>query len=392
MPHPELGRVGWFLGPGGMAEGFPQAVQIQEFWRAGIIPDVIFAESVGVFNGLNPPNALQIWEENFSSPWDVYDLNPDLKKFVDKTLKAYKTIPSPLLRKHKNWMEAWRDWSNYRKKYKSSKEFFTDLCHILGYVRQMLTSLPSLPIGAEPSPKELVPVLEMLLGELKVLGLDRTTSLFDPSPLIRRLRETIDFKAVLGRDIAFNILTRSRNEHHIFSCGTPLSAEAMNRLARKYKLNEIKSENDLVLASLASSAIGPFFSRVKINGRFFCDSGTINPFPLRCLIDAGCDTIFAFVKNYEIYTHPDEMNILESMEEEAGVSMQTIFKYQRDRIMEYAEREGIKKPYIIYPAPLHPDFQTLWISPGAIEHTKRVETDATRKWIKENLNINPAND
>lgn len=392
MPHPDFGRVGWFLGPGGMAEGFPQAVQIQEFWKAGIVPDVIFAESVGVFNGLNPPKASQIWQENFSSPWAVYDLNSDLKRFVEKTLKAYKSIPPPLLRKHKSWLEALRDWSNYRKNYKSSREFLTDLCHLLGHARQILTSLPSLPLGSNPSPKELIPLLEILLSEFKLLGLDKTASLFDPSPLIKKLRETIDFKEALDRSISFHVLARSRNEHHVFSCGTPLSAEAMGKLTRKYKLNEIKSENDLVLASLASSAIGPYFSRVKINGRFFCDSGTINPFPIRCLFDAGCDTIFAFVKNYEIYNHPDEMNILESMAEETDMSMQTIFKYQRDRIMEYAEREGKKKPYIVYPTRLHQDLQTLWISPEAMEYTTTTEKEATRKLIKDDLNLTPADD
>ncbi|OGF82879.1 hypothetical protein A2924_01595 [Candidatus Giovannonibacteria bacterium RIFCSPLOWO2_01_FULL_44_16] len=387
MPHKDYGRVGWFLGPGGYSESFPQAIQIREFWKAEILPDDIFASSAGVLNGWNPLQASRILKEHFSSPWAVYDLSPDIKKVIDKTLKAYKSIPAPLLKKHETWLESWRDWSNYRKNYKSSKEFFTDLFHILGYAKQILTSIPSLPITANPSPQELVPLLEMLLAELRILGLNKTESLLDPSPLFEKLRKLVDLQSILDRDISFNILARSRNEHHIFSCGTPLSADAMNNLKRKYKINEIKTKDDLVAASMASSAFSPYFPRRKINGRFYGDSGEQNPFPVKCLYDAGCDTVFAFVKNYEIYSNADELNIPESIEENRDVSMETIFKYQRERIFEYTRQNGKKDPYIIFPAPLHPDFGTLWVSLEAIEYAEKAEKEAIRKWLKDNLNI-----
>ena len=49
-----------------------------------------------------------------------------------------------------------------------------------------------------------------------------------------------------------------------------------------------------------------------------------------------------------------------------------------------ATAEG-RKLHMILPQSLHADLDLLWISPEAIEHTKKVETEATRKWIKENL-------
>lgn len=374
MPHKDYGRVGWFLGPGGYSVGFPQAIQIREFWKAGILPDDIFAESAGVLNGWDPLQASRILKEHFSSPWAVYNLNPEIEAVVDKVLQS---IPKSPFHRHDTWRDLWRDFGTQG----------SNLLQVASMAFRILHSIPSLPMGNDSPPQEMVPFLEMLVGELRKLGLNKTESLLDPSPLFEKLRKLVDLQSILSRDISFNILARSRNEHHIFSCGAPLSAEAMNNLKRKYKLNEIKTEDELIAASIASSAFIPYFPRKKINGRFYGDSGEQNPFPVRCLYDTGCDTVFAFVRNYEIYSHPDELNIPESIDENRDVSMQTIYKYQRERIFEYTAQNGKKDPYIIFPAPVHPDFGTLWVSPEAIEYTEKIETEAISKWLKDNLNI-----
>lgn len=387
MPHPQFGRVGWLLGGGGCAEGLPQAVQIREFWNAGIRPDYIVAYSVGAFNGLDPEHALSIWENNFSSPWDIYDLNHDIQQLITKVLKV---LPPPLLRKHKSKLELLSDWSKYRKtRYKSMKEFWMDLRQLKAYLQHILGSLAALSVSSEISPKDLTPLLTIVIEEAKNLGINKFESFFDPAPLTKTLQKVLDFKKVLERESTYNILTRSWSVDHIFSCGPSLSAESAEKISLKYILHDIRSEDQVMLAAMASSAIRPFFAPVRFNGGIFWDSGPVNPFPVGRAYDAGCDTVFAFVRNYKL-SNQGELDIMSSFTEGDDEAARRIFSYQSDRVKERVGRDGKKLPFIIYPQPLHPDLDLLWISPQAMEYTIRVETEATKKWLKENLNIDPA--
>ena len=73
------------------------------------------------------------------------------------------------------------------------------------------------------------------------------------------------------------------------------------------------------------------------------------------------------------------------------MSISTIFMDRYERVTERAEREG-KKVYVITSKLPPPDTQILKTTPEATKYTFRVETEAINKWIKDNLNIDPADD
>jgi len=384
MPHPELGRIGFLLGGGGCAEGLPQAVQIQEFWKAGIRPDYIAAFSVGVFNALDLENALHVWEGHFDNPWAIYDLNPDIKKFL---LNIYKSIPEPLLRKHKGSFDLWSDWYKYKKKkYKNFKELWIDIRNLKSYAKQIVSSLPILPENTGPSSKDLAPFLQNLITLIREFELNKVESFFEPSPLIKTLSEVLDFERIFERKTALHIFARSWSKDYIFSCGEDLSRRATKLISENYRIYRLESPKELLLATMASSAIRPFFSPVCINGTAFWDSGIVNPYPIECAMDAECDTIFAFIKNHKEKNGGD-LDIFSGLVESSDEAARRRFLDQQ-KMARLREKLGGRKPHmIVKPAPLHPDLDLLWISPVAMEYTIKTEREATRKWLKESLNI-----
>ena len=127
-----------------------------------------------------------------------------------------------------------------------------------------------------------------------------------------------------------------------------------------------------------------------INGGIYCDSGPANPFPAEYAFDEECDTIFAFIKDFNRYVKGG--GIFGSKVEDDDVSM----RYRYNDIKRWADIKKRQEKQALYPIhpryPLHPDLWLLGLSPASKVHTMKVEEEATRKWIKENLNIAPAND
>lgn len=370
MAHKDFGRVGFVLGGGGCAEGLPQIVQINQFFKAGIRPDYIICESVGAWNALDLDNALSIWTENFYSPWTIYDLNPDIEFVIDKVLRA---IPKSPFHHHDSWRELWRD---FEAQYHNIKQ-------VLSLVFRIVNSIPSLPGDARPSPEAFSPFWQVLVKELRDTGLSEIKNIFNPAPLINTLRKILDLKKTLEQDATLHILACSGIEEHIFSAGKTLPSEFLARM--QYPLHEVSSEEQLFTAAMASSALRPLFSPVNIGGAYYWDAGTLNPYPVQCAIDAGCDTVFAFVKNYWTFDSDLDANILESFIEENDKLTRKIFINTNKEIMR--RQDGRVKIHIILPQPLHPDLRLLWITPEAVEHTLKIEKEATQNWLKENLNI-----
>lgn len=375
MPHPKLGRVGFVLGGGGCAEGLPQIIQINEFLVAGINPDYIICESVGAWNALDLDNALSIWKDYFYSPWTIYDLNPEIEIVIDKVLRS---IPKSPFHQHETWRDLWRDFETQ----------YYNLKQILSLVFRIVHSIPSLPGDIKPTPKDFSPFWEIIVKEVRDSGLSNTKNIFNPAPLVKTLSKILNLKKTMEQETSLHILTCSGAEEHIFSTGKVLPAEFLSRI--KAPLHEISSEEQLFSAALASSAIRPYFPPVNINGTYYWDTGGENPFPVQYAIDAGCDTIFVFIKNYWNFESNLDANIAESFIEEGDKKTRKIFIESHEKI--FARQSENIDIHLILPQTLHPDLQLLWISPEAVEHTLKIETEATKKWLKENLNIDPANE
>ncbi|OGF63475.1 hypothetical protein A2926_00950 [Candidatus Giovannonibacteria bacterium RIFCSPLOWO2_01_FULL_44_40] len=379
MPHPKLGKVGFVLGGGGCAEGLPQIVQATEFLKAGIRPDYIIASSVGAFNALDLENALSIWKEHFTSPWAIYDLNPDIKTVIDRVLK---TIPRSPFHPHENWADLWKDCGNQ----------YHNLKQLLGFIIRFVKSMPTLPVETNSAPKDFSPFLEKMLSEMRALELDRVKSIFDPAPLITTLRKTLDLKTTQEQQSTLHILTRSGIEEHVFASGITLPAEALNKMRKRCTIHDLNSEDQRFRAAMASAALGPFFARVQINGGLYWDTGTKNPFPAEYAMDAGCDTIFCFVKNHFSYSgNITDYNALDALMEDSDVATRENFIHKHEKAAGRAEKEG-KKLELILPQPLHQDLQLLWVSPEAEEYTTAIESKETKNLIKKSFDITPADD
>lgn len=377
MPHPDFGRTAFLLGPGGMAEGPAQAVQVREFLKAGIEPDDIIAVSVGAFNGLDLQKAFSIWRNNFTSPWNVYDLHPEIKKILEEVLK---NIPHFPFHRHTTYKELFADLRNQ----------FRNLIHLLGFLKRAGKSVLTLPLSHATSPKDLTPVLKLFIESLQAHGLDKIDSILDPTLLIHTLRSELNLEDAFTRKANFHIFAHSGNEEdHVFVAGSNLPIEAMSKV--KPRVHHIKSAHDLLRAAMASAALRPFFKPVTINGGTYWDVGMFNPFPAEYAIDLGCDTIFAFVKNYRAFEGKPNANLLEAPLDDLEIAAKRFFLILEERAMERKDM-GKRNIFMVLPQPLHPDQDTLWISPEAIDHADRVETEATRNLLKDKFNLTLADD
>ncbi|OGF68999.1 hypothetical protein A2930_02670 [Candidatus Giovannonibacteria bacterium RIFCSPLOWO2_01_FULL_45_34] len=370
MPHSDYGRVGFVLGSGGLAECLPQSVQVGRVLKAGIKPDYINGESGGGLVGLDLEKAFAILKNYFYSPWTIYDLNPEIEAIIDKVLRG---IPKSPFHKHESWRDLWRDFET--QSYNAKQ--------VVSLVFRILHSIPTLPGDIKPSPQDFSPLWQELTKELRDSGLVRVKNIFDPAPLAKTLSKVLDLKKIMEQDAAFHILVCSGAEEHIFSTGKILPAEYLPRM--RVPLHEIASEEQLLSAVMASSAVRPYFPPVNINGTYYWDVGGVNPLPVQYAIDAGCDTIFVFVKNYWNFESNLEASIAESFIEEGDKKTRKIFIDTHEKI--FLRKEENIKIHFIYPQTLHPDLELLWVSPEAIEHTLKIETEATDKWLKDNLNI-----
>jgi len=368
MPHPDLGRVCYILGGGGPAEGLPQITQINQFKKAGIEPDIIVCKSVGTLNALDLDNALTAWKEKFYSPWAIYNLNPEIEAAIDKALRA---VPKSPFHKHDTWHDLWRDFETQ----------YHNIKQILSLVFRIINSIPSLPGDINSSPKNFSPVLETLVKELQNSGLDKVKNILDPTPLVNTLKEILNLKKVLEGDTSLLILACSGIEEHIFAAGKKLSAEALSRI--KMPIHEIITEEQLFSAAMASSALRPYFAPVNIDGTYYYDTGTQTPFPVQVAIDAGCDTIFAFIKDYRAFHLDLGANILDAFMEENDKLTRKIYINTYKEI--FSRKDIREKIYLVLPQTLHPDLQLWWNTHEATEYTIKNETEATRKWLKENL-------
>ena len=354
-------------------EGPAQAVQCKIFNDAGVFPPdaKTLALSVGALNSLDPANALRIWQENFTSSSDIYDYNPEVKKIFEK---VFSRIPQNPFHKHKSWKEQRADFKEQYHKFVSFIEF----------LKRARRSIPSLPLGGSPSPKDLIPFSQMFIEEIKASGLDKIQGLFDPTPFVKSLRKVVDLSGVLNGGSSLLILTRSSSGEHIFSAGATLSAEALAKI--KIPMHDANSEEKIFRAAIASAALRPFFAPVQINGGLFWDVGERNPFPVEYLMDAGCDTIFAFVKNFWSFSPSPDASAWQAFLDRMEEATQDAFFRKYEKAMERAEREG-RKLYTILSQPPHPDQGLLDISKDAMDYIFKVETEATKKWLADNLSV-----
>ncbi|KKT29996.1 hypothetical protein A3G55_04185 [Candidatus Giovannonibacteria bacterium RIFCSPLOWO2_12_FULL_44_25] len=401
MPHPDFGRVGILHGGGGFAQGLPGAIHHRAIRkvlrkRFGIEqPFCSIGVSVGIFNSWDE-NSADIFTKYFDNTTSVYKWSSVVEEPIERILKS---IPSPLFRHHESAREWWRDWSNYRKtRYKNRKEFFADMRKLASYLWHIVAgiSLP-LPLDRSPSPGELASAVELLISELKSYGLDisKIQGPFDLAPLMSSLEKIIDADAILKNQTSTTLmLTRSGKHEHVFAYGATLPVETLAKLEKRCQIHWVQTASEFFLAGKACVSLPPAFPPVKINGGIYWDVGDKNPFPAEYLMDAGCDTIFCFVKDYwnacSAY-NPETDDFTQRQLETAEMSISTIFMDRYERVTERAEREG-KKVYVITSKLPPPDTQILKTTPEATKYTFRVETEAINKWIKDNLNIDPADD
>lgn len=392
MPHPDFGITAAVDCGGGCAQGYPHAIQQRELVRAGVTFDYSISFSSVALNSVDRLNARMLWEKNFQTPNQIYKWSPEIEQIVNELL--FKNIPAPFLRHHDSVREWLWDWSNYRKQYKSRKEFWADVWRVLGYIGHIVSGLPILPPDKTPSPEVLLPLLPHLLEDVKKRGLPKPQSFFDLEPLFSKLEKLVDVEKVFeDKSSTRHILARSLGgSEHVFSLGRALPAEVMYKLEKRCKIHEIRSPAEIWLALRASTAISPFFKAVRMNSGIYWDIGTINPFPAEYAMDVGCDTIFCFVRNYWADdSHDPEGDIWEREVGEAyDLSRKRFFEFY-GRAVERAEKEK-RKLMVFSPETLHPDWGLLGISPEAIAYNGPVETKHTRDWIRDELHLTPADD
>ena len=342
MPHPKFGNVGFILGGGGCLEGLPQAVQTRAFLQAGIEPDYIGAVSVGACNAIDLRNSILIWERCITSPWKIYDLHPVLKRILDDAIKFIAPF-----KRHKNW----HDW---RRDFKSQRQ---NIMYVLAFLKRtghtFLEVVRSFPREETLGSDNLFPFGELVFTHLHTQGIGELRSIFDINPLMQILKSGKGLETTLLNTAPLHIFVRAletRSEHVL----TP------------------KTPDELILAIQAATALVPFFEPVKIGESYFCDVGTVNPFPAEHAFDAGCDTVFAFVKNYDRIP-PTPVHILDRWAKETEIHTGNVFKLFYEKARARADKEQ-KHLYLIMPQPPHPDLRFLGISPEAIRYTIATET------------------
>lgn len=367
MPHPKLGKVGWFLGGGGCLFGPHQAYDITECFKE-FPPDIILAESVGGYNSIDPENAFIIWKKYFFFASKIYGVDPELyKKLIEPLLEFIPHLPR---------------WRNY----KSTKEFYYDcklqlhnLTQIVLIPLRLIRTMSKLITqrnGISPIEKFLASsTLKETLTLASEQGLDNLQALFDLTPLIRTIGEITDHEKVLNPSFNRIILASQDEELHLFARYHEPS------LSEKYSsyFHIINTWEELEFALRATSALPPFFPGVERDGKIFSDPGSLNPFPVEYLFDAGCDTVFAFVK--DMASPILERNIYErtlaEMEKPSRQNFRTLLKRAQMRT-QFEE----KKLYVITQQPPHPDLHLLAISPAAIDYAGQVEKEAMKKFFK----------
>lgn len=109
-----------------------------------------------------------------------------------------------------------------------------------------------------------------------------------------------------------------------FKCTTfeqlqlPLVVTATNLLNGKV---EYFSKGELIQPLIASSALPPYFSPMKIGDNLYCDGGLLNNFPIEPLKDQ-CDTIIgSFVNPLEIITEKELTNSFQFMQRIYNITM-----------------------------------------------------------------------
>lgn len=370
MPHAKFGKVGFLLGGGGCYEGLPQAIQISEFIRTGIKPDSILGVSVGTLNAIHPERAAEIWEDYFPTHWAIYDLHPEIRKLVEE---IFDTLPH------------WIHW----KTYESWKDFFRDLkiqsTHLIKLLRfggrvtrSILRSLSSENKQLSLKGGPFFSLLRPVLAQIQSRGLHRV-SLLDLSPLFETIQRVIDFEDVLNDECTRYFLARHCQETHIFTIRPSASfLEAYDESL----VHTIDTKENLVAVARAATALPPFFDSVIIDGKEFWDAGALAFFPVEYLFADGCDTVFAFCDDFSNPIPRDDT--LNCWFEDINTRMRNYFSLIYGQAQIEAERRG-KKLSLITPHhpnhPIHPDLQLLRISPEAIEHTKRVQTEAMQRLI-----------
>lgn len=366
MPHPTLGKIGWFLDGGACLEGCPQAVQVSEFIKAGIRPDCIVTKSVGALNGLAPERAPLIWKGYFYSPELIYDLHPDFKRLRRRIIEV-----RPRWRPHQSWADFFRDLKV------QGGHILTLTVFCARTVLSILRILFS-PLSNDGSPFQNLfssPLFRSLPGITKTIGINKFQGIFDLTPLFTAVSRVVDFEKLVEGDCTRHILTRHNTEIHVFS--THLSKGVVRSFGSRAHL--VSSKEDLLAAIRAATALPPFFEPVFIEGKEFRDLGSLNTFPIDLLFAEGCDTIFAFADDYS--TAIDEDTVTGALIGESYRASRSLFGFLYHRALKRAAKEG-RKLYLITPQrPPHPDLQLLWISPAAIEHTTRVEIEAMREFL-----------
>ncbi|MEK7559677.1 MAG: patatin-like phospholipase family protein [Patescibacteria group bacterium] len=357
MPHEKFGKIGFFLGGGGAKQGLPQAIQLNLFFKAGIKPDVIDAGSVGAFNALYPENSISIWENYVTSPEAIYEFNPAVKKLIVDVKEAlpHKTSPPFSIKEPQHWKEIVDDLKIQLYKIFFAYKLLKPLLKSSFYGDT--TSIKKAKEAGEPLRRVLTEFIEK--REIR-----KIPAFLDIEPIIKLIFEKINLESLSGYTWETNFLVRSFNTGDI----TFLKA---------------KNPQEFVPLACASAAIRPLFSPVFVQNEWYCDGIQANPFPVENLFDK-CDTIFAFVQNYEIFEPKD--NIFKALFfEESNALEKHLFRILKSQAQKRAQKEN-KKFFIIHPQePMHKDLGLLSISEEAIKYTKKIETEATEKFLKELL-------
>lgn len=366
MPHQKLGKIGFFLGGGGCILGPHQAAQIVEL-RKVLRPQIVLGQSVGGFNSLDPDNALKIWKKYFFSTSKIYEPHADLKKLIAWLREMMPRRPR---------------WTGYR----NVKEFVYDLnsqihhsLQILRLVVRALRAVPntlSVPRGDTTSIEHLFPphALQELIAFLKAWKLDQLESVFDLAPLLDAIRNNVDQEELLSPSFNRLLLARHQDKLHIFARYPEES------LSQKYpdRFHLISTWEEHEAALRATSALQPFFARQLIDGKMFSDPGSLNPFPVEYLFDAGCDTVVALVKDFA--SPLAEEDILKRTLIEPELPSRGWFSTLREKAEARAEREG-KRLYIITQQTPHPNAHLITISPEIIEYAEAVEKEAMQRFL-----------
>lgn len=366
MPHNKFGKVGFFLGGGGAKEGLPQAIQLKLFFESGIKPNVIDAGSVGAFNALDPENSLSIWENYVTSPEAIYEFNPAIEKMTADFIEALPHrphIPHFPIKTPKHWIEFIED---FKKSVEDLKVQIYKVIFAYKLIKPLLQpSFYQDSASITKAQKAGEPLLRAILEFIEKKEIRKIPAFLDIEPLLKLVSEKINLAFLSSCPWETNFLVRSFKTGDIafLRAGDP---------------------QEFVQLACASSAIRPLFQPVFVQGEWYCDGIQANPFPVENLFEKGCDTIFAFVKNYELFAPQDDIFKALFFEEADGKDKQ-LFYTLKEKAQKRAKEEN-KKLFIIHPGePMHPDLGLLSISPEAIKYTKEKETEAMTKFLKEVL-------